>query len=453
MRDKIFAFKISRHTVMLIMTILLYRILLDIVYFNLISPNFSYLGMTDNRTFSLECTSWGILLLSLPFVSSVLNNDEERISSLIFLVIFLVSFVPFTSCISAGFYDSECFFALCSYWFCLLLFQSKLVKTRLVKRTKAFLNIQSHYKDLNVFLIGGFFCLIVLYISFSYTGFRLNFNLSKVYELRNEAKEMDISGMLGYLFSWSRAIIPIIMGYFMLSKKKCVAIFLFGIQMLSFGIDGSKSAFFSAFLILLTTTVFPNLSFKKFKSIIVFGLAAIPLLSLIVHYCFSIDFFHERILRRVFFVPNYLCGAYFEFFSNNPVDLYRSSFLRHFNFTSPYSEPIPSIIGDLYYLNGSYANNGLFSDAFCNLGYIGLLIMPLCLVIVMRMLDICSNGLNTCLLISVVIQISVSLIGSTITVVLVTHGLLLICGLLAILKRDKDNSEGDSPSISEGQIL
>ena len=127
---------------------------------------------------------------------------------------------------------------------------------------------------------------------------------------------------------------------------------------------------------------------------------------------------------------------YYDFFSIHEKDIFRQSFLRHFGFVSPYDVPIPKIIGANYMNNPeTNVNNGLFSDAYYNLGFIGVFIFPIVIMFFIKTLDLGTRGVATRLLILPIIVSASILSGASFMSGLLTNGLLLLLFILFVLPK------------------
>lgn len=104
---------------------------------------------------------------------------------------------------------------------------------------------------------------------------------------------------------------------------------------------------------------------------------------------------------------------------------------------------IQNIIGKVYFNAPTMlANNGLFSDAYMNLGTLGMFVMPFLICSALRFLDYCARNINSYYLIMVLISVSYIFISSSFFTVLLTHGFLLLC-LIILLIIPKDGSMGE----------
>ena len=108
-------------------------------------------------------------------------------------------------------------------------------------------------------------------------------------------------------------------------------------------------------------------------------------------------------------------------------------------FTSIYSTQIQKIISSSYFNTPEMlANNGMFSDAFMNLGTIGIFIMPIMICLLLRFLDYCSKGINPFYLLTIMVNVSYIFISSSFFTVFLTHGFILLCLILKfVIPRDK----------------
>lgn len=435
-------FKINKRTLIGFVGIILYRVLLDWNYFNIISPNFSYSGFIDNRTTSGLFISWILLILFYFLARHLIYTEQEGMSHVIVTLLFLLSFIPFTTCIYAGLTTNVFILCYLIYWFVLITSSKHLMRSSKKTYTKLSLN-HIEINDTFVALVGLISFLVVVYISGRYAHFRLNFNLFNVYDLRMEAREYNMPTIFSYLFAWTKATNTIMFAYCLIKKKRIMAFLYFAIQMLSFGIDGSKTTFFLPFLVLLAVMFYGRITVGNLKLMICYG-CAIGVLLAIMEYNFINSFYLSTLfVRRVLFVPNLLNIQYFDFFSANSPDYFRGSFLRLFGAKSLYESygGVSRMIGRIYYSSATMnCNNGLFSDAISNLGYFGLIIMPIVLVFFLNLFDRTSSGLDKRLVLASGVYITINLISTSLTTVLVTHGFLLIILLTWIMKPENLNA-------------
>jgi len=123
----------------------------------------------------------GILI---PFIIKILY--EPKLSSNIISVLILISLVPTTTLIAYNSnYNISYVLLIFIYWVILLSAQIFIPTLRIYSSPR----IQSFFWGTFLTLILG---LTVLYISYTYTGFRFHFGLMDVYDIRAEAREYSI---------------------------------------------------------------------------------------------------------------------------------------------------------------------------------------------------------------------------------------------------------------------
>ena len=82
-------------------------------------------------------------------------------------------------------------------------------------------------------------------------------------------------------------------------------------------------------------------------------------------------------VNRFLFIPALLTQWYFDFFEGKPF-YFAESHLFNQVVNSPYYIPVGFLISKVYlHTTDAYANNGIVSDGFMNLGYIGVLLFSL----------------------------------------------------------------------------
>ncbi len=423
----------------LLFYVVFYRLLLDNAYFKVMVTDFSYEGFQDHRTMTLLVLSWIVLIVFSSLFSNILVNSDERVSSIVVLLLFLISFVPFTTCIYSGILSYGFIVYNILYWCVLLIAQS--LNYRYPLKTLSQVGFGNYvFGDKSVITLGICSLIIVLYISGRYTHFRLNFNLFNVYSLRAEASKYNLPTIVSYMFAWTRAINPILLAYCLLNQKRLLSIIFFISQMLSFGIDGLKATFFMPFLVIVGVFFYNKVSAEQLKKWIVIAFTCVVLIGFLERIIIKNNLIYTLFTRRIMFLPSYIGNCYFDFFSKNEPDFFKESILRFVGANSRYLEHggVTLTIGETYYRSGVNFNNGLSSDAVANLGIIGCVVMPIVLIIVLRYLDRSAYLLDKRLTIATALYLSVVFLSSFLTTVLITHGVVVLIILLSMVRREKN---------------
>ena len=407
--------------------IIVYRYILDLCYVQVIEPVFNYLGFVNRETFQTLLRSWGILLLMLPLSFTWLRKNKP--SSNVLLLIFLASYVPFTSLICFIPTSIKYIVSVCLYWISIWLIDKFLPNFK-------FPNYINNSKIIFYFIL-VYIC-VIFYVSGKYTGFRLYFSFDNIYDLRFEARKFNIPILFEYILAASRGLLPIFLIYSWSKRKFIWSGLIFFAIILNFGIGGNKSIIF----LLILSIIGYRFSTNKVRNLYVWGMGGIGLLALIEQFLLDTRFLGANIIYRFFYIPSFLDRCFFDFFQFNEFDFFRQGILRRFGLESPYEQGIDFIIADIYFgIDGSRANNGLFSDAYMNMGILGCILMPFFLVFVLRLFDACARGIIMRLLFVPIIVFFLDLRSGTLTIALLTGGLLFLMLMLYFFPRFQEGVE------------
>jgi hypothetical protein len=419
---------LKRSSISIFFVILFYKYLVDISY--LVTENrFSYAGLFFlDRSFLSSLTSWVLLIVSIPFITKAFNKNS--LASKIVVTLYFISFVPTISLI--GFrsdYDPYYVTLICLYWFVFLTSWNVLPKINLIST--------SFKSDLFFYLIILVCSLVVIYVSGRYTGFHIQTDIYNVYELRAEARGFSLSPPISYLILFADNILPFGVVYLIHQKKYSFAAILAFIVILNFSITGSKQIF--ALLILgVMGYWFYRFVSKPIMLPIMFSFALCLCLiePLITDTYFLNTFFPYRVL----FIPAETHYAYFSFFSvsTNQFDFFQQGPLRAF-YDSDYTTGLAFLIGDFSIGDiEARANNGLFSDAYQNLGPLGILIMPILTILYLKTLDGATENTDQRLYFVLLLYISFVLLGIPLTTALLSSGLFALMLVLYFLPKNRN---------------
>ncbi|MDC1204961.1 hypothetical protein N8085_06165, partial [Salibacteraceae bacterium] len=142
------------------------------------------------------------------------------------------------------------------------------------------------------------------------------------------------------------------------------------------------------------------------------------------------------ILRRYLMVPALLNHYYYEFFESNYI-YYSHSFLKNV-FDYPYElGPTYMVAEYAYGKTTTNANNGFASDAFMNLGYVGVFIYTLIVGLIIKFFDALSIDAKFFGLFFLFVNL---LRSSGLATIMLTHGLWLFMLLAYVVLRQKRQS-------------
>jgi len=400
-----------------------YKLLLDISY-DFISFAFGYQALFYNgRTPDTQLLSWLALIISLPALKRLF--DDRSASGNVLSLLALFSYVPTISVISfRPDYDPNYVILIWAFW-AMFYFWWRIIEP-IHFRTLARIESRSIYL-ITAFVL-SFAVIIYSYINI---GFRLHFNLIEVYDIREEARQFTAPFPLNYFVSLADNLLAVIAVFCFMKGRNFTTAVLIIIIFINFSISGTKQVVFVPLLGFIGYFLFKNIESKKLLFAGTFIAAACA---------FESNFSNSITLNgiftyRVLFIPAELHYAYYEYFQSHDLLFYSQSFLRPL--FDGNQDNIQFIIGERTV--GSYtarANNGLFSDAYMNLGAIGVFIYPIILSTFLRILDGAFNGLSDRMRLVVVLYVAFVLLGMTFTSALFTSGLLVLVFLLYSLPRN-----------------
>lgn len=406
--------KLLNKNIVIIGLIILYRVLLDYTYATITSPVWGYAGFGNYSTTSSHIVSWIVLAALTFFILPYFKSTEPFYPDLL-LLFFTMRVVPFTTIIRyVNTPDSL------SIWF-FVYFALILILTRIIKLRPMPLNIGRSLRSNDGILYVGliFFFAIILFISGYYAHFRLHLSFNDVYDLRHESSSFNIPTIIRYVWSPATNILPLLFAYFLQNKKRFICFCIVIISFLNFSINGMKSTIFK----LLICVAFVLINFKDFKK---YYLPVFIFLLLLVMFESSIwdsHFIHDVVVRRAIFIPPLLDTYYYDYITQNGPMYYARG-----------GTPVQYIIGEIYYGSSDIeCNNGLFSDAFMNLGIWGCFIYPIVYAFMFRICGSAFRGAEKGLIVFAAIIMSYTLEGSELTTGLLTHGLFLFCVFLYII--------------------
>lgn len=396
-----------------ILLIIVFRLLLDWIYRNEISPLFEYNNYVDESTKGSLILSWCVLAIFLPFVLWIIN---ERDTFLHLIVLFLLYFriIPFSSLMMFRPQSWEYVLANVVYWSLIL------VLLKYIKPQNLFGVLRNQMNSRGViFIITIISVTTVLIVSGVYCNFRIHLSLDDVYELRMESREFNMPLILAYLHAATSNIIPILMVFYITQHKKLLVYLLAFIGLLNFSIAGHKSTLFKI-LLCLGLYYSPKFDFKKYMPILFILLCIFAVVEFL---WIDTAVLSTIFIRRGFYTPAGLDISYFNYIIKNGPTY----------FTKGIAFELGALSGD----EAKRCNNGMFSDAFMNLGYIGCLIFPFVFAYFIKIVEYISRNQNESIKVFTAFLIVSTLASSYFTTSLLTHGLFMLCVTLYFIPKQR----------------
>lgn len=348
-------------------------VLLTIIYFFLegyyhffISDNFSYMGYHPDFSISNYIIT-KLVYVWLLFLSEKIFHRSKFLYS-IFLMLLFFFYIPnaimfaFSNTLISAFVSNVffvSFFSLSAY----------------VNFKLPTLNIKAKYKDTLILLL-PLLLLIPIVLTFKQNIYLKTLLLVDVYETRALFSE-KLVGYLAYIYNFLvKTIIPVALIYFMIKKRLLFVGIMVLALMYLYVISGNKIVYFTTIILIFFYYLgFSYISKVSNFFIITLGLLVVtPFLDNLV---FGAPILGGTFVNRLLFIPALLSQWYFEFFDGNPYYFAESTFFNQL-VESPYDMPIGFLLTKIYWGEPTvYANNGIVSDGFMNLGYIGVVLFSI----------------------------------------------------------------------------
>ncbi|MBE5943866.1 MAG: oligosaccharide repeat unit polymerase [Lachnospiraceae bacterium] len=428
--------KFFKSTALYFIIIVIYRMLIDKVFEVILAPIY---GNVYNYSVSFNIQnillSW-VILFTFAMMTRNMFYAEKGVSNVVIFLIFLLSIIPFTSLIKYGNFTSEYVFANTAY-FAFLYFFTFIFRNKIkVKKFKSVNYFPPKYK---IGLICVIFFLVALLVCGVYSGFRINFNLDSVYDLRTEAGTYNLPTIMVYLYNWATWINPFMIVYYIRKKKHSFVLILFITQIFMFGYNGMKGPFFFAVIAMMINYLLPKIKMSSLNSFALYGLSGLTGGSLLLYLINGSYALAQTIINRLGMITNMISYAYYNFFTQYTPDYFRSSFLRYFGFQSPYDN-ISHMISIWFFGFDQGANNGLISDAITNLGLVGIVIMPIIIAFVLKLLDLYTDNLDSRISVCIALYMTIMILSMFILQIFLTGGLLVLIIIFYWMSRENETS-------------
>ena len=398
--------------------ILIYKLLFDIIFctniYGLYEANISILNIISG---------WIAVIIMAPFIKEYCKQNVS--SSIIMIALNLIYFIPITTYCGYGGGSSEFLFFAILYWMIMSILQFKvpIVRFDSIKEKK------SESLFYLIFIIVG---IGTIYVWWKYTDFRILTNLIDVYEVRSEAANYNMPVVLLYFKQMSTVLISVLILLSIYKKKYISLIILIILAIINFSYAGLKSAALFP-IILIGGYIF----YRRNMIYAILPIGIILEIFTFIESRIGINFIANYLFRRQGITLAMLSENYYRFFSQNPIDYFRGSILGKLGFESAYNQTYGLVIGNNFQSQTISCNNGLLADVWMGLGYIGILVMPIIVIICFRIFDSASYGIRHNLIIGFSLYFALMFANSTFSTVLLTHGFIIVCIMLLIFPREK----------------
>lgn len=411
--------KIYKSSFVFILLMVLYRFGLDYVYIKTIAPifsyaNFNYWPTSTSQNMSILAFCLGTIAI-LPY-----KRAEGGFVDQTMILLYLMCFVPMTSFWWCKGQTVDFMMANIVFWM-LLFCISKFIKG---------INL-SKYLSPNDTIIKITACVmifVILFISGKYANFRIHLSLDDVYDLRHEARDFDMPLIFRYIWNASANVLPLFIIYFLEKKYKLLPWILAFVILLNFSIAGMKSALFKMFICILLF-YYDRKNIIQYLPVIFVCFIGMTILEFLLY---EQSLLSIMFVRRGLFMPCLLDELFYDYVNHHG-----------FVFFSHQQTDLTFEIGKTYFNNsGMRCNNGWFTDAYINIGWVGVFLYPLMYAFLFHTCEKSFAGNNRISIFFSSFIIVSTLRSSLITTSLLTHGLfILIISMVVMSGVTKTNTK------------
>ena len=415
-----------------------YKIIVDSVYcYGICKLGYGNYGV-DVKVLNLLIS---YIFLGVYSVYFQWNLKTNKISSLLLRFITIIYFIPITTWCNFGYGSTSFFFSSLLYW-ALLSILDYSIPVIYIKKSAG-----GRMYNLWFYLLLLFFSGFTLYISGKYTGFRIMTTIgADIYDVRAEAEGYQLPALLSYVRHFSKILIPILIMMAIKLRKYIWVLWGGFLVLLNFSYDGSKAVLFMGVLVVLGGFLWRD----KMKVVIIPGCCLIGVLSFVEKIIINTSYITDLYFRREGILLAKLSEQYMKYFSSNPRDIFRSTFLNKIGFNSPYSMDVSYVIGNNFNTQITNESNGLLADVWAHLGVVGLFVMPIIIIVCFRLMDMVTKGIDERYLLGLMIYYAEAFTNATWSTVLLSHGFLVMCIMLWFFPREENDVE---ESVSESKRI
>ena len=410
--------KVSKAKLIFFVSVCVYKIIIEFVYLNRISPLFSYSLLTTDINLNKMIYSWVLCII----ICAVHPINKNKPSTYLFLLMTLIIWIPLIS-----FYwmsNKNTAYVSCEV-LCVLIIA---VCCR-VKKKELFLGKSVSHLLFDILFV--VYVLLTVYLIIKRGGIDARaFDFKNVYQIRSEYN--NLRSLDGYLVNWSaKAFFPVMSAYMFLRNKKIALIVAFLMQIGLYLSYGYKAFLASTFLLMLIFTLV--LKKNTLKSIVTtFSIGNIAAYYLDV---FEItDALRTFLPYRTLFIPAKNQFHYFEYFTSHDFLHLSGSFLgRLFSASYQYDRPIGYVV-EAYFINsGSNGNTGVFSYGFADFGFWGMIVVAVIVGFLFWLVDNTTYNLPIFMTVGALSYWVVTMNDNSILITMVTGGFLLLLFMLMLM--------------------
>lgn len=396
-------------TLITFLIVVVYKLILDISYVTILQPIYSYSGFYINYSIFTIVVGW---IMVLPILVTIPYSYKSPADTILFLTV-IIAFIPVITLYSYG--GENFLFTTIHLFFWLIV----CVLYKVLPNVKIPI-LSNKVRKIVFYSIIILICSYCAFYIIKDFGFKISFELLKVYNQREIYKATNIP-FSKYFFNWAaNVIIPASIMYFILQKKYIYIIPLLIVQMLLFTATGMKTMFFVLLFILIFTLIK-----KAKKQILIVGLLfLVALIFTVVFYNVTKSVIpYSLFARRMLIIPAKISFYYYDIFKQHgALNLSQGFFSWLFGYRFSVSPAL--LIGRLYMGTDTFANNGVVSDGLINFGLIGCVTWAVVLVVFLKLINMVSRKDTKIVAVAGFAMFTTVFSNSALFTAILTHGLL-----------------------------
>lgn len=413
-----------------------YALLFHTVYVAVISPVFAYDGSVYAPSSELSVLIGGVAAIVPSFW---LSTHLRRPSDVVLWIIYVIGYVP--SSLLLYYLEPRDVIELLPFTIAMATSMAILAGMRHIHRPSWVVPVRltpgGYSTGILLVALG-----VIAYMAAT-TGLSLNLpGLLDVYDRRDTFGDTvsEAGTSVAYLVVWAANVIaPLLMAIGLRRGSPLLAMVGILLELMIYAATGFKSALFASLLVvgllvLLTVRSTPRAAWLPASATLLVGGIVL------------IDRLNESIVatsilvRRVLEVPALVTVRYFDYFIDHPTFNLGHSILR-FWMRPPSDITPPELVGSAYFDANTWANGGLWADAFANFGLVGILVFSIGLGVVLWLLDTVADGTDLAITGSVVAIVAVILTNTAFLTTIMSHGLGLLILAYSLMPRREESGE------------
>ena len=364
------------------------------IYLNVLMLPEEWASFDFDRNIQISNLIWEIPIFCILLITYLKYLRPGHPISFAITVLFCIYFIPSNSCLVLSDYNILYYLSINIFNILLIIFLGKAsfnIKLQNIESKYDEIDFQKN-KNLNRILryLTIFTCFgVIAYVYFIGGGIDLSqiFN-EDIYGRRAALADlylMHTDGLIAYIMVFWTAFYStmLIVGlYISIQNKRYldVILCLFAYLVL-FSFDSQKSILLKPVIAFYIFFLYKRDKLYKVEYVFLIGYFFLCCFSLLEYVSNNESSIYTIVIRRITYMPQYLSHAYYDFFEAHDKlwltrDFFQLEKIVRLFISSPYQHGAVTIIRDNCFPGIPSPNTGLFAEAFAQLGYIGVFLMP-----------------------------------------------------------------------------